>query len=296
MGCGSWSAKDYTTKLSTKGIKTITTSCGVEIDDSYDAQKLYTARGLDECLNPYDVVRECCDTDEHPNTIPVILALDVTGSMGKSLEVISKKLNAVMTELYKKIKDVEILIMGIGDLAYDTAPIQASQFESDIRISEQLDKIYFERGGGGNKYESYTAAWYFAVNNTKLDAWERGKKGILITLGDEPLNPYLPKSVLGRVLGNITAQKDVDTDELYKQVIEKYDVYHFAIDDRSTCYSYYSDEIYESWSKYLDSKHLKIISLDNLIPEIVNTISESESNAVGCSCATKVDKNGEICW
>lgn len=33
-----------------------------------------------------------------------------------------------------------------------------SQFESDVRIAEVLDKIYMEHGGRGNAYESYTAA------------------------------------------------------------------------------------------------------------------------------------------
>lgn len=84
------------------------------------------------------------------------------------------------------------MIMGIGDLAYDGCPIQVSQFESDIRIAEQLDKIYFEFGGGGNSFESYTAAWYFGSRHTKLDCLNRGKKGIIITMGDEQLNPYLP--------------------------------------------------------------------------------------------------------
>ena len=65
-----------------------------------------------------------------------------------------------MTKLYEDITDVEFMIMGIGDLAYDNSPIQISQFESDIRIAEQLDKLWFENGGGGNDYESYTAAWY----------------------------------------------------------------------------------------------------------------------------------------
>ena len=207
MGGGSWTTSSYTSYTKTKGIKTSCLADGtVTLDSSYDAQDLYKARKLDEALDPKGVVRECVDSDEHPNTIPVILALDVTGSMGSALEEVSKKLNAIMTETYKKVKDVEFLVMGIGDLAYDDAPIQASQFESDIRIVEQLDKVYFERGGGGNQYESYTAAWYFAINQTKLDAWKRGKKGILITLGDEPLNPYLPKEALKRVTGNETLQ------------------------------------------------------------------------------------------
>lgn len=282
MGGGSWTTSSYTSYTKTKGIKTSCLADGtVTLDSSYDVQDLYKARKLDEALDPKGVVRECVDSDEHPNTIPVILALDVTGSMGSALEEVSKKLNAIMTETYKKVKDVEFLVMGIGDLAYDNAPIQASQFESDIRIVEQLDKVYFERGGGGNQYESYTAAWYFAINQTKLDAWKRGKKGILITLGDEPLNPYLPKEALKRVTGNETLQGDVETKELYNEVIKKYDVYHFAINDSHTCYRYYRDDIKETWGKYLDNNHFKVVTLNQLAAQIVSTIVESSNSVIG---------------
>lgn len=50
-------------------------------------------------LDPKNVIRECCDTEEHPNTIPVILALDVTGSMGQAAVEVAKKLNVIMTKL-----------------------------------------------------------------------------------------------------------------------------------------------------------------------------------------------------
>ena len=282
MGGGSWTTSSYTSYTKTKGIKTSCLADGtITLDSSYDVQDLYKARKLDEALDPKGVVRECVDSDEHPNTIPVILALDVTGSMGSALEEVSKKLNAIMTETYKKVKDVEFLVMGIGDLAYDDAPIQAYQFESDIRIVEQLDKVYFERGGGGNQYESYTAAWYFAINQTKLDAWKRGKKGILITLGDEPLNPYLPKEALKRVTGNETLQGDVETKELYNEVIKKYDVYHFAINDSHTCYRYYRDDIKETWGKYLDNNHFKVVTLNELAAQIVSAIVESSDSVIG---------------
>ena len=281
MGGGSWTTSSHTSYTKTKGIKTSCLADGtVTLDSSYDVQDLYKARKLDEALDPKGVVRECVDSDEHPNTIPVILALDVTGSMGSALEEVSKKLNAIMTETYKKVKDVEFLVMGIGELAYDNAPIQASQFESDIRIVEQLDKVYFERGGGGNQYESYTAAWYFAINQTKLDAWKRGKKGILITLGDEPLNPYLPKEALKRVTGNETLQGDVETKELYNEVIKKYDVYHFAINDSHTCYRYYRDDIKETWGKYLDNNHFKVVTLNELAAQIVSAIVESSNSVI----------------
>jgi len=165
MGGGTWTRdafKSYTVTASvSKGIDCSFDALTDSVVTNASAQQMFTQRTIAPELNPRGVMRECLDTTEHPETIPVILALDVTGSMGSAATEIAKKLNVIMTNLYDKVKDVEFLIMGIGDLAYDSAPIQASQFESDVRIAEQLDKIYFEGRGGGNSYESYTAAWYF---------------------------------------------------------------------------------------------------------------------------------------
>ena len=205
----------------------------------------------------------------------------------------AKELNVIMTELYDKVQDVEFMIMGIGDLSYDNAPIQASQFESDIRIAEQLDKIYFEAGGGGNAYESYTAAWYFGLNHCKLDCWNRGKKGIIITLGDEPLNPYLPATPLSLSTG-AKMQGDVETSELYKEVTQKYEVYHLAVEDRETSYWRYADRIKSSFGKYLDENHLKVVNMDNLANTIVGIVANSEENILAETVNT--NENGEISW
>ena len=274
MGGGSWTTDSF--RSYSKSVGRAVTSSGM-LDDSYNVQTLYRSRNLQKELNPYNVVRECCDSEEHPNTIPVILALDVTGSMGSAAAEVAKTLNVVMTSLYEKINDVEFMIMGIGDLAYDDAPIQASQFESDIRIAEQLDKIYFEGGGGGNAFESYTGAWYFGLNHTKLDCWNRGKKGIIITMGDEPLNPYLPKGRLSLVTGD-RLQADVETSELYNSVIEKFDVYHLAVNDRATSYRSYRDRIASTWGKYLDDDHLKVVTLNNISQTIVDIVTASSNN------------------
>lgn len=289
MGWGSWTNSAYTTYSTSLGRSTVTTSNGTTVLNScYTAQDLFTSRRLDEKLNPKGVVRECCDSDEHPNTIPVIFGLDVTGSMGSAAAEVAKKLNEVMTTLYEKVKDVEFLIMGIGDLSYDSAPIQVSQFESDIRIAEQLDKVYFEGGGGGNGFESYTAAWYFGVNHTSLDCWKRGKKGIIITMGDEPLNPYLPKNELSFFTGD-KLQDSVETKDLYPEVIEKFDVYHLAVDDKETSYAHYKDRIKTTFGEYLDEDHLKVVSLDSISATITDIIVGSFNNAT----TTKV---GEISW
>lgn len=228
MGGGGWT-RDAFVSYSTTKCRSVNVDGTLKSD--YTAQQLYTSSCLNEDLDPRKfTVRECCDSDEHPNTIPVILAIDVTGSMGKSSAEVAKKLNVIMISLYEQVKDVEFCIMAIGDLSYDRAPIQMSQFESDIRIAEHLDKVYFEGGGGGNDYESYTAAWLMGAHYTKLDCWNRGKKGIIITIGDEYLNPYLPKGALERVTGK-KFQSDIETAKLYDEVKDKYDVYHINITD-----------------------------------------------------------------
>lgn len=290
MGGGSWTRDSFKTYSVSKNM---TVDERGSITGNYRAQEMFRQRRISPELDPKNVIRECCDSEEHPNTRPVILALDVTGSMGGASVKVAKELNVIMTELYDKVQDVEFMIMGIGDLSYDNAPIQASQFESDIRIAEQLDKIYFEAGGGGNAYESYTAAWYFGLNHCKLDCWNRGKKGIIITLGDEPLNPYLPMSPLAVSTGN-KIQGDVETDELFKEVIQKYDVYHLAVEDRETSYWRYADRIKSSFGKYLDENHLKVVNMDNLANTIVGIVVNSEENILAEAANTNED--GEISW
>ena len=275
MGSGTWKKNDYYNYAKAIGR---TVDDNGALDDAYTAQELFASTRLQPELNPYKVIRQCCDTQEHPKTIPVILALDVTGSMGCAAAEVAKKINKVMTELYEKVTDVEFLVMGIGDLAFDTAPIQASQFESDIRIAEQLDKIYFEGGGGGNGFESYTGAWYFGLRHTDLDCWKRGKKGIIITMGDEPLNPYLPANRLRNVTGD-SLETDIETNILYEETVKKFDIYHLAVNDKATAYHYYKNHINKSFGKYLDDKHLLTVSLDNIANTIVDIVSEASNNA-----------------
>lgn len=284
MGSGSWTSSSYASYTTSKGM-TYDSLRGV-ITSNFSNQENFKSTCLPECLNPKGVIRECRDSDEHPNTVPVILGLDVTGSMGQGAVEVAKKLNVIMTDIYEHVKDVEFMVMGIGDMSCDRAPIQASQFESDIRIAEQLDQIYFEFGGGGNGYESYTAAWYFGLKHTDLDCWKRGKKGIIITIGDEPLNPYLPvNSIKCRWLGlndvcGDTNESDIETKDLYKIATEKFHIYHLSVNDPHTNYKYQQEwhDVDSSWKKYLDKDHYKVVTMDDLASTISNIVTKAEQN------------------
>lgn len=275
MGGGSWTSVAFEIKVRDMGFDSTASMA------SSTAQQVYKQRELNRELDPFIVVRECRDSEEHPNTLPVILALDVTGSMGMAAVKCAAKLDEIMEALYEKVKDVEFLVMGIGDLAFDSAPIQATQFESDIRILDQTAKIWFEGGGGTNAYESYTAAWYFGLHNTDLDCWKRGKKGIIITIGDEPLNPHLPYKKLSETVGDHGQGRllaDVKTEDLYRQACEKFDIYHIVTGIERVV-RYYQRRIDDTWKKLLGQRCLQG-SCDDL-PKLIGQIVEDHVTSSG---------------
>jgi len=260
------------------------------LHDYYDQKRIH------KDLVPYKVIRECVDYDEHPNTIPVILALDVSGSMSSACIRTAQALNQIMTNLYEKYNDIEILVAGIGDLEWDRAPVQVSQFEVDIKIAEHLDKIYMEHGGGGNGYESYTAAWYFGLKHTKLDCWKRGKKGIIITMGDEALNPILYQQQIKAIFGD-SVEADVRTEVLYKMASEKFDIYHIAVDDPANEYSFYNKAIDKTFKPILGDR-LKVSTIERLPMTIVECIEDSVNGNVQTETVPNVEKteSGYITW
>ena len=291
MGGGTWTSTAYCSyTTSTRGM---TADAYADNRTYVNVQDAFKARGLDPALNPYGVTRECLDTEEHPNTVPVILALDVTGSMGTAATRVSKKLGKIMERIYDsgKVKDIEFCIMAIGDVAYDAAPVQISQFESDIRIAEQLDKVWFEAGGGGNVFESYTAAWYMGVHHCKLDCWNRGERGIIITLGDEKPNPYLSQEKIRQFIGD-SLQADVTTAELYQQAIEKYDIHHISVNDPECCYARNNvgGGLDKAWKELLNENY-HISTIDRLEEMITNIVVGEYREAAGETAALH-----EISW
>ncbi|MBR3239280.1 MAG: hypothetical protein IKH34_04765 [Oscillospiraceae bacterium] len=281
MGSGRWTAARFDEYASAR--------YGVRADElehkELRTQEVFRKSSASETLNPYGVMRRCHDSEEHPNTLPVILALDVTGSMGQAAVKTATRLNSIMTGIFCSgdIRDIEFCVMAIGDIHYDRAPIQISQFESDIRIAEQLDEVYFEGGGGSNIYESYSAAWYMGLEHCELHCWNRGKKGLLITMGDELPNPCLNAGELSRVTGD-SLQADIDTAELLKRVREKYEVYHLSVDDPHSCYQRNQQRynLDRAWTKLLGRGHYQVVRIDGLheaISRIVAAYAAEQNGA-----------------
>jgi hypothetical protein len=204
---------------------------------SKPVDQVFTSRKLDPSLDPKGVLcRESCDSADNPEATPIIVALDVTGSMGIIADRIAK---GGLGQLFQGILDRKpvhnphLMFMGIGDARTDEAPLQVSQFEADNRIVDQLTKIWLEGNGGGNNSESYDLAWYFAGRRTAHDAMvKRGKRGYLFTVGDEEPPEGLTLAQLRKVLGDNGLQeaRDMSASDSLAEARRLYDVFHVVIE------------------------------------------------------------------
>ena len=284
MGYGSWTRERFEEYASARYGKSAD-----ELEHSWlSAQEVFRGRTLNSLLDPRGVVRQCHDSEEHPRTLPVILALDVTGSMGSAASRTATRLNRIITDIFRsgQIRDVEFCMMAIGDIHYDRAPIQISQFESDIRIAEQLDAVYFEGGGGGNCYESYTAAWYMGLEHCELHCWNRGGKGLIITMGDEMPNPFLNARELNAVTGD-HLQGDVETKELLERALEKFEVYHLSVNDPHSSYERNQKryDLDSAWRELLGKDRYRVVTIDSLDREITDIVTAYARSQAGAAPA-----------
>ena len=75
-------------------------------------------------------------------------------------------------------------------------------------------------------------------------------------------------------------ESDVETEALLKETLEKFDVYHLAINDRDSSYSWHAKGIKATWGKYFDEEHFKVVTLDNLASVVNNIIKNHCSNNI----------------
>jgi hypothetical protein len=221
MGYGGYSAPRRATRAAAAGYETKT------------EEELFKNRNMPKEMDPKGLTfRESRDSDEHPLSVPIIINLDVTGSMGSVPHALLKNglPTIVQTIIDYGIADPQILFTAIGDHECDQAPVQVGQFESsDDLLDHWLTTTWIEGNGGGNYGESYLLAWYTAVFHTETDHWiKRGKKGHLFTIGDEPTLKDVPAKALERIFG-AAQSSNMTSAELLTLARERYYVTHIHI-------------------------------------------------------------------
>ena len=221
MGRGSYQASDWAKLRASRGITS--TSSASSIFTSTKAKDAYLPKFID--------VRESRDSEDSPNSTPIILGFDVTGSMGYLAEEIAKNaLNETVTNIYAKnpVTNPHIMCAAFVE-AEDRDGLQVTQFESDIRIAEQLLDLWLEEHGNGDVVPCLL--WYFAAKHTLLDNYQkRGKKGFLFTIGDDAecrTDMRQLATTYNRVIGDTVS---ASVEDVLKETTKKFEVFHLFLD------------------------------------------------------------------
>lgn len=282
MGGGAWDSDAYAAAVSSRR--------AAKIDDfDYDLQvRSGQASGVHESLDARNMknpdpatyrfpLRESRDSDEHPDSIPIAIIFDVTGSMREIPQVLQRKLVNLMDVVIDKagLEDPQILVGAVGDAHSDRYPLQVGQFESDNRFDEQLRNIILEGNGGGQSMESYGLAYRFAADHTALDSFEkRGKKGYFFTMGDEAPWPKVTAEEVSRIFG-VEAGEDETVESLIARATEKWDIFHLFAQEGS----YRDDQrIHNRWRDLLGERFV-LVEDSSLVCEVIAGLVHMLENA-----------------
>lgn len=264
MGSGNYSSQDWDNYSRSQGFA-----------HKAPTQVINTSRAFDDFLpiNFKNGRRESRDSVDNPNSTAIIVAGDVTGSMGQLAgQLIKDGLATFATLMHepdrKPLSDPHIMGMAVGDANGDAVPIQCTQFEADIRVIQQFEKLYVEGGGLGNGSEGYIIPWVVAAMMTDIDCFEkRGEKGVLFTYGDDGPTPSLTRQQ-ARTYLNLELADDISATEALAMVQRKYDVYHLLVNGSDQ-----NPHIANAWKALLGERAIPVID-HTKIPEIMVGILE----------------------
>ena len=194
------------------------------------------------------------DTDS-PN--PVVVAVDVTGSMSSWPAEIFDRLPLFYQTISQYRPDTDIAFAAIGDAGCDKWPLQVTDFAQSFSLDGALKAIHGE-GGGGDEPESYGVfAWWM---NRRCDVPKAGRgldrdgrdKPFLIVYGDASMHPTAPGVQLSKLLNEAIAG-DADSIQEWQDLCAAWEVWFIRRPGGNA-----TDHIGQQWSRAVGSHILHI--------------------------------------
>lgn len=174
------------------------------------------------------LIREARDSDVFPNSLPIWVNFDGTGSMYQHPALFAEKLDKLMSIIVKDgwVPNPHLLFSQNCDID-DRYPLQIGQFEGDNKMDNVLTNMLMTGGGAGpiESHEAYTLPLYIAAYHVGLDSLEkRGKRGYMFLLGDELIHPELPPEYVKQVF-DYDIDKPISREQLLDDVRKNFDLH-----------------------------------------------------------------------
>jgi ribosomal protein L40E len=152
---------------------------------------------------------------------PLIVAIDVTGSMASWPFEIFDRLPLLYNTLAQYRPDVEICFAAIGDAAVDRWPLQVTTFASGYDLEQLLGALYGE-GGGGDAPESYGLFAHWV--NTHVEIPNAGETPFMIVFGDINMHAKVGRGQVEHYLGD-KVSGDLDALAEWQKVTQKWNTW-----------------------------------------------------------------------
>lgn len=260
---GAWEGHDF---------KSARRDYDVHVDRSYGDAK---SKGVD----PSSLVPDSITTQ---SSAPLIVVVDVTGSMGEWPAVMFSKLPYLEYEAKEYLgEDMEICWAAIGDAnTTDDYPLQVRPFTKGTDLKDELEKLVIEGGGGGQGKETYElAALFFARNFSMPNAIRRP---VIIFIGDE--KPWPDVSVThAKKWSRVDLEKTLLTKSIFEELKSRFSVYVIRKPyEQSSGDSMSSSdkEIRRTWSELLGEDHIADLPIADRVVDVIFGILAKETERV----------------
>ena len=201
---------------------------------------------------------------------PVVLAFDVTGSMGNLPKILWDKLPMIVGQIVEcgYLADVKISASAIGDFMSDRAPIQIADFCEPRDLDSWLKKIWIEGLGGGQSVESYeVTAYAYAF----LAEFPNAETPFCIITGDEGFREteYLGGQFLNKIFGD--ERERTNAAAIFQHLLDKFkgNVFlvhrHYNVQNAPLT----DEQIVKQWEDTLGKARVVILPEDLAIADII---------------------------
>jgi hypothetical protein len=181
------------------------------------------------------------------STNPLIVAIDVTGSMANWPFEIFDRLPLLYNTLSQYRPDLEICFAAIGDAGCDDWPLQVTTFASGYDLEQLLSALYGE-GGGGDEPESYGLFAHWV--NTHVEIPNADEKPFLIVFGDASMHSRVPEAQVAHYLGDKT-NGQIDAIKAWNQVCETWNTWFLRRPTGSP-----GDHVDQQWGKAVSEQKI----------------------------------------
>ncbi len=220
------------------------------------ASKAMGSTSMDSALSPSGRTLE---TDSES---PVVLATDVTGSMGDWPKIIYDKMPMFYGQLMLQnyLKNPAVSFAAIGDANSDSAPLQVCDFDRGTTLDDWLKKIYIEGGGGGGGRESYeVAADFYGSDSVKIP---KAATPFFFFTGDEGFYPETPATVANKVLGPRWGK--IDAAAAFRALRKKFEVFLIHKDYGSS-----DAQVVAQWGSVIDRERILVLEDPKSIVDVI---------------------------